>query len=215
MRPCLFTFPAVDQDGIAAAQTLGAAGALTLNGALVDGPETMNGRRIVILPGIQRTVTVFSSADLSAVDFTITGFDLRGNAVTETIAGPDTTPTTNTTTAEFHIITGVTASAAVASAVEIGTGSSGVTNWYTSDLFKNPTNMTVALGITATANVTVQDTPDDANAAAPSLIFDHPTLAAKTSSAESNYAFPPRFVRAKMNSSSGSGAFTFTIIQAG
>jgi hypothetical protein len=214
MRPARYTFPAADRDGICLAQTLVAAGALTINGALAGSLQPGLSPR-VILPGIQRTVTVYSAADLSLIDFTITGFDLRGAAVTETIAGPDTTPDTVTTTAQYHIITGVSASDAVGTAVEIGTGSTGVTAWWTSDHFQDPVNLSLYLDITATASVTVQSTPDDVQTNSNPTVFNHPTLAAKTSSDASNYAYPPGAVRAVMNSSSGNGAFVFTLIQAG
>jgi hypothetical protein len=214
MRPVVFSFPAADADGIALAQQLGAAGNLILNGALI-GPVQPGATARYVSPGIQRQLTLTSAGNLSLVNFAIVGTDLRGTAITEIIAGPNAN--TVTTINQFATVTQIAASGPVGTDITVGTASTGVTNWYESDLHKNPTNMTLALIITATANVTVQDTPVDAQAAAPAAtdIFNHPTLAAVTASAESNYAFPPRFVRAVMNSSSGNGAFTFTIIQAG
>jgi hypothetical protein len=214
MRPVVFSFPAADADGIALAQQLGAAGNLILNGALI-GPIQPGTIGRYASPGIQRQLTLTSAGNLSTVNFAIVGTDLRGTAITEIIAGPNAS--TVTTVNQFATVTQITASGPVGTDVTVGTASTGVTNWYESDLHKNPTNMTLTLVITATADVTVQDTPVDVQARAPlsTEIFNHPTLAAVTASAESNYAFPPRFVRAVMNSSSGAGAFDFTIIQPG
>lgn len=214
MRPSQFIFPAADVAAICASQTLGGAGALILNGTLVDLASAALGIPRVVLPKIQRTVSLQSGGNLSGVNFTITGFDVRGVAISEVRAGPNAN--TVETTAQFWTITGVSANGAVASAVQVGTGSVGSTRWWLTDRDKNPVNMSIACVLTATANWTVQDTPDNANdlSVTPST-FNHPVLAALTASAESNYAFPPRFVRGVMNSSSGSGACTMTIIQAG
>jgi hypothetical protein len=215
MRPVVFSFPAAVTTAIATAQTLAGAGSLVIDGTLLDLPATMQGVRRVILPGIERTVSLTSAGNLSAVNITITGKDLRGATVTETRAGPNAN--TVFTTALFHEIDSVSTNGALGTAMSVGTGDTGATNWLETDQHADPVNLTVALAITATASVTVQDTPADVNAAAPvaAEIFNHPTLAGVTASTESNYAFPPRYVRGVMNSSSGAGAFTMTVIQAG
>jgi len=213
MRPAVFTFPAVDRDGICASQTTAGAGAVIINGALLDRPATMHEVRRVILPGIARVVSLYSTGNLSGLTFTVTGTNLRGATITEDITGPNNNTVAGST--EFHSVTAVTADGAVTTAVEVGTGSTGSTNWLRTDDFAAIANVSVGVAITATVSVTVQNTFDDAEAAAPTVTYNHPTLAAATASAESNYAFPPGYVRAVMNSSSGSGAFTFTITQAG
>lgn len=212
-RPVVFSFPAVDRDGICAAQTTAGAGALTINGALLDLPATMQGDARVVLPGIARVVSIYSTGNLSGLTFTVTGTNLRGATITEDITGPNNTTVEGST--EFHSITGVSADGAVGTAAEVGTGSTGSTNWYRTDDFADIANISIGLAITSTASVTVQNTFDDANVAAPTTTYNHPTLAAVTASAESNYAFPPGWVRAIMNSSSGNGAFTATFTQAG
>jgi len=212
-RPVVFSFPAVDRDGICASQTTAGAGALIINGALLDLPATMQSVTRVVLPGIARVVSIYSAANISALTFTVTGTNLRGAVITEDITGPNATTVAGST--EFHSVTSVTADGAVSSAAEVGTGSTGSTNWWRTDDFATIANISAGIAITATASVTVQNTFDDAEVAAPTVTYNHPTLAAITATAESNYAFPPGRVRAIMNSSSGSGAFTATFTQAG
>lgn len=214
MRQIRYTFPAAVTTAICTAQTLGAAGTFAIDGTLADLPSASRGVRRVKLAGIQRTITLTSTGNISGVNFTIVGIDLRGIAVTETIAGPNNN--TVTTTAQYAEVDSVTTNAAVATATSLGTGSTGVTNWTLMDHFKNPFAATVACVLTATASWTVQDTPDDANdITITPTAFNHPVLAAITASAESNYAFPARFIRGVMNSSSGSGAAVMSIMQTG
>lgn len=213
-RPKQYTWPAPDADGICASQTTGAAGALLINGALLDKAATMQGVTRVVLPGIQRVVSITSAADLSTINFTITGTDLRGAAVTETLAGPDTTPTTVETTAEFHTITSVTASAAVGTAVTIGTGSTGSTNWVVLDQFVSPFNVGLAIECTGTIDSTAQYTFDDVQTDTSPTVFAHPDLTGVTSNTDANIAFPCQAVQVVVNSST-TGDLVFTVIQAG
>lgn len=215
MRPYVFTFPAADDDGICAAQTVAGAGAIIINGALLDA-ATFNLQpsvRQVDLPGIQRVVSLTSTGNLSAANITITGTKVSGAAVTETRAGPNNN--TVETTAEFHTITSVTTDAAIGTAIKVGTGSTGVTNWLMTNSNVSPFAVTVAVTIVATSSVTVQDTPDDVITNTSPTVYNHPTLSTIAASAESNYAYPARFIRGKMVSSSGSGSFVLTAIQAG
>jgi hypothetical protein len=106
----------LDRDGLCVSQTTGAAGNLTLTGALCTGGVG------ILDSGVEsfgRCVGVYSGSDLSAITFTVRGFDVYGAPVTENIAGPN-----NTTTAglkAFKRVTSVYANAAVGSAVEVGT----------------------------------------------------------------------------------------------
>lgn len=214
MRPAVFSWPTAVTTAICTAQTTAGAGALTIDGTLLDLAETTYGVRRVVLPGIQRVVTLTSAADIHTVNVTITGKDLRGATVTETRAAP--TANTVATTAEFHEITSITVDAAVGTGMSVGTGNTGSTNWFMCSNFANPASITVAIAlVTGTISATVQNTLADVQAGAPASgeIFDHPTIAAATAKAESNYAFPPRFVRAI--NASGAGSFDFTIIQTG
>jgi hypothetical protein len=216
-RTIEFSFPAADADGICASQTLAGAGALTIDGALLDRAATMRGVTRVKLPGIQRVVSLTSAGNLAAVNFTVTGYDLFGKAVTQTLAGPNAN--TVATSEEFHIITGVSADDAVGSAVTVGTGSTGRTNWAIVDRAIQPTSINIALTLTATISVTVKETFDDVNAkiaaGANPTTQDDANLAAETTSATGTITAPIAAWYAAINSSSGDGAATVQAIQAG
>lgn len=214
MRPAQFTFAAADRDGVAKAQTTAGATALVLNGALVPSVQVGLSAVAQLGAGINRTVSIYSAADLSGITFTVDGYDANGAAITEDVTGP-TAGATVYSTALFNQVTSVTPDGAVGTAVEIGSGTTGATNWYTVDYFQDPANIALWLQITATLSATVQMTPDDLNGSATPHTFNHAYLTAITSDAASALNYPARGVRALINSSSGSGALVFTIIQAG
>ena len=106
----------LDRDGLCVSQTTGAAGNLTLTGALTSGGVG------ILDSGVDswgRCVGIYSGSDLSAITFTVTSYDIYGELVVENIAGPN-----NTTTAGLKAVSrvlSVYANAAVGSAVEGGT----------------------------------------------------------------------------------------------
>lgn len=97
---------------------------------------------------------------------------------------------------------------------QTGTGGSAVAQ---PDYLISPFAIGLGLSVSGTVNVTVQHTFDDPQAAgfspASATWYDHPTLAAKTANADSNYAFPVRGIRINVNS--GTGTATLKIVQAG
>lgn len=213
-RPKSYAWPAPDADGICLAQTTAGAGAFVINGALLDKQATMQGVARVVLPGIQRTVSITCAADISAVNFTITGTDLRGAAVTETLAGPDTTPTTVETTAQFATITSVTVDDAVGTNTTIGTGTTGETNWFTLDYLISPFNVGLGVTVTGTIDYSLQYTFDDVQTDSSPSAFAHPDFDTVTASASGNIAFPCTAVQMIVNSST-TGTASFTVAQAG
>ena len=90
-----------------------------------------------------------------------------------------------------------------------GTGSSDaiVVNTNT-----NPVNIGFGVLVTGTVDYTVQHTFDDP-ATGFSTWFSHPTIAAKTTNQDGNYAFPITGVKVLVNS--GSGTATLKLVQAG
>lgn len=210
-RPAVFTYPAADRDGICLAQQSNGS-ALVMNGALLDLAATTYGAQQVVLPGIQRVVTVYSAADLSSVNFTITGYDLRGNAISETIAGPDTSPTTVSTTAEYHVITGIDPNAAVGSDVEIGTGEAGATNWFIVDYFANPFNVGWVMDVTGTVDVDLKYTASDVQNDSSPIAFDIDDNI--TTDVAGNFTTPCRAIQADVQAGT-TGSFILTIIQSG
>ena len=97
--PFVATFPKLTAAGVCALQTRVGAGALLLNGALSNAAILPGGTTFasVTLPLIQRTLSIFSTADLSSINFTFVGKDLQGVAVTEILAGPTANATVETT----------------------------------------------------------------------------------------------------------------------
>ena len=85
---------ALDADGICASQTSGAtASTLTINGAKASGGvATLNSAR---------QITLASAANLADKTFTITGTDANGDALTESLAGPNN----ETVTTSKHFLT--------------------------------------------------------------------------------------------------------------
>lgn len=220
MRPHRVTWAIPDRDGIAAAQTLGAAGPLTINGALLDLDlfNRFGTRRALLGPSIERTVSLYSAGNLSGVDFTITGVDTHGQVVTESgLAGPNNS--TVETTALFAIVTSIEADGAVGTNVEVGSGSSGTTGVWVPDYHLNPCNISLMVDVVGTVNWDIEHTADDVYAAgykqSAGTWKNHADLAGETASGDGNYAFCPAGIRGVVNSSGADGALMFTFIQSG
>lgn len=85
------------------------------------------------------------------------------------------------------------------------------------DHYISPFNVALGARVSGTVNYTVQYTFDDVFAdnynPATGNWVDHPSLTGKTTTTDSNIAYPVRGIRLVLNS--GSGSATLTIIQAG
>jgi hypothetical protein len=162
-------------------------------------------------------VTFTFAADETGHTFVLTGADSYGTALSENITG--TSAGIVSSANQYHTIAAVTTLSATTGNVSIGTGVSATSNPIRTDDFLVPGNITVALEVTATASFTVQNSVDPLNSPgfdpSTAVWIDHTTLANVSATAESNYAFPPVYVRCKLNSSSGSGAGVMTLVQAG
>ena len=126
-----FNEPApADDNGICTAQTPAAAAALTINGALT---ETINGNA-VYAPSQSSTaatrntawarqIAIKSSGNDSGVTFTVTGTDVNGKALTETLTGPNagSVYTAATLVGLFRTVTKVEISGAGTGNIEVGT----------------------------------------------------------------------------------------------
>ena len=99
-----------DRNGISAAATPVISTDLTLGGALSDGT-------VATLPS-QRKLLIYSDGDDSGVTFTITGTNVFGTAVTESLVGPNAT--TVYSAEEYYTVTQITPSANGAGNVEVG-----------------------------------------------------------------------------------------------
>lgn len=211
MRPITVTagpLAAADADGIAQAQQ--PASTFTLNGALVSGG--------VAQLGAPRRVLITTTADETSVTFTVTGANRAGDVLSEDVAGVNNTSTY--TALDFYTVTSVTNSAALAGNVTIGTNGVGGSPWVMLDTWALPA-VAVQVNVSGTVNYTLQQSLDDPNdptnpVAAASMVWINSadtTVVGATASAQTNYAFAPRFVRILLNS--GSGTATATISQLG
>lgn len=211
---------AADADGIAQSQTPGAAGNLTLNGALVA-----SGVAVLTDPGMARQVLVTTAADESAKTITIYGTNASGNPVSETITGP--AATTGTTVAYYQTVTRVTVSAAFTGAVTVGTNGVGSSRIVALNTHIDPVNFSVTVLVSGTVNYDIEYTYQDpnkpqfdsggqlpsTNPEAGLIWFDDANLAGETANQTASVTYPVWGARLKMNS--GTGTATAHFIQAG
>jgi|ERR1700684_426328 len=174
-------------NAIALSQTLGAAGSLSLNGAL-SGSINVSGAANVTSPGgpfaktqvlepsggqaISTTAVVLSPAQNvlvtsagndSGINFTITGFDYGGSPISEVLTGANVGVATSALL--YASVTSIKASGATAAAVTVGTGSTIYSPWLIVGAQRNEfqTNVRAFIGTTqtpATATYGIQATSD-------------------------------------------------------
>jgi hypothetical protein len=211
----------LDADGICVAQQRVGAGALVIDGALRDrfkfndlvSPGTQ--ARMVPLgePVIERTVNLTSTGNLSAVTFTVAGYNARGTAVTEDIAGPNNN--TVYTTAFYAIVTSVSTSATIGTDVTLGSGTTGYSAWYPLDIAKESFNVSLQVDVTAAITYSVQHTLSDIQNDTTPAVLTNSDLSADTTDADGNYILPVRAVRLYVSASDATGTLDFFILQAG
>jgi len=207
MRPIVQTrqLAAGVNTSVAQDQQLAAAGDLTLDGTLVvDGVAQL---------GSQRQVRLESAGDISATNFTITGTDDSGAIISETLAGPNAT--TIATELNFSTVTQIAADSAFATDVEIGTNNIGASQTVPLDQYLTPFNVSLAVIITGTVDVTVEYTFDDifGDFPGPHSWTDHPDLTNVTADEDGTFISPVSACRLLTNS--GDGTAVLRILQAG
>jgi hypothetical protein len=104
---------------IAILQTLAGAGNMALAAATGTTAVVRPNGATAIQMDVPRAVSLTSAANMSGVNFTISGFDIYGQAMTQTLAGPNAN--TVTTTKAFWQVTQVAASGAVGTNTSVGT----------------------------------------------------------------------------------------------
>lgn len=195
-------------NSICLSQTPAGAGALTLNGALVSGG--------VATLAVPSRITIASAGNDSGKTFVVAGTDHSGNAITETITGPNTATVTSILT--YKTVTSVTISAAAAGAITVGNAQSGASPAVALDPWAFP-QVAIQCSVSGTVNYTVQQTLDNPNdpvnpvARASMVWVDHPdtNLVAATTTKQGNYGYAPLFMRVVINS--GSGTVKLSVIQ--
>jgi hypothetical protein len=215
MRPKTLSIAAItgDANGIAAAQQLGAAGNLVLDGAGVmvdDGTASFGIGKATLDP--PRPITLTSAGNLAGITFTVYGYDRGGQPISESLAGPNNA--TVTTTKYFKVVTRIAAGAAVGSDVEAGWGTTAASAPFVFDIKKNPFNASIDVRVTGTVNYDVQYTHDNVFAddwnEGTAEWRTHATLDGLTADADGYVAFPVTAARTLLNSGTGSVATRYT-----
>lgn len=197
-----------DADGIAQSQTPAGAGNLTINGAGVmadDGSASFYIGKVRLLPA--RRVTVTTAADESAKTITVYGTDRSGNAIEETLTGPNTT--TGTTNKVFGSVSRVAISAAAAGAITVGWGTESVSPWIFLGTGPRHGNAGYQLDVTGTVSVDVECTyrnilRDQISGDYDASAIDAPSGTALTADAVGALTTPVYAIRMVQNSGSGS-----------
>lgn len=110
-----------------------------------------------VFPNLARTITITSTDNLSGVNFTISGTDQFGNAISEVLVGPN--DDTVTSVNQYNTITSIESSAD-ATNFSIGSGSTGTFQWIKINTFNVSPNATISAEIVGTINYTVNQTID-------------------------------------------------------
>ena len=196
---------AADPDGIAVAQSLGAAGNLALNGALVVG-----GVAYLTDPGVARQVVVSSVGNDSGLTFTLYGTNATGNNVMELLPGANAGDAESSQ--YFRTITRVEASGATAGNVSVGTTDEGSSRAVNIDTALNPCATSIAADVEDTVTYTLQWTADDIQEAKAAWAND-PNMAAKSAAFSTSNTFPVSGYRLLVTA--GTGTVKATILQSG
>jgi len=207
MRPITATVgPLTAQTGnnIALSQTP-SAGPLTLNGSLVSGG-------VAVITNPQR-ITITTTDNTHS--FTITGATPTGSLLTETVTGNGTSATS---VLDYAKVSSITISGNASAAVTVGTSGTGATPWVRLDEWASPP-VGIQCDITGTVNYTVQSTYDDPNSPTDPVSVSSMTWLATndtnavnaTAAVQTNFLFTPTYVRALLNS--GTGSVTMKVIQ--
>jgi hypothetical protein len=212
MRPVVVTvgpLSAASANTICLSQTP-SAGALLINGASASGG--------VATLDVPRRVLITTTGNESAKTFVITGTDLTGNVVSESVAGPNIG--TAFSQIDYKTVTSITISASAAAALTVGTNGAASSAWVRFDEWAPP-SISIQCVASGTVNYTVQQTLNDPNSPTNPVGYASVTwfpspdsnLVAATGNIQSNYAFMPTYARILLNS--GTGSVTGTFIQNG
>jgi len=211
MRAISLTYaPSVlDADGICASQTLDAAGAALINGALASGG--------VATMGDQQFITIFSASDLSGLTFLATGSDRNGSVLTETITGPGAGLTV-VSTKNFYTVSSIYSSDA-SDAFTVGVNGKGSSKPIVLDQYISPFNVSVATTAVTGATYKMQYTYDDVTATTwpngAQVWFDHSTMTAKTTATDAAINNPVSAVRLTITTAASPQSVAARIIQSG
>lgn len=206
MRPMAFTttaLAATDDDSICLSQTPSGAVNLTIAGALASGGvATLTSSSARPRYGLQLVITCAGSD--AGKTFAVTGTMPGGAAQTETIAGSN--GSTTNSVLYWETVTQVTASAATAGAVKVGTNQAGATAWLPMDIYTPSPATTESYVVAGTINYSVVYTNEDPfDTSITQLAKAHPDAALTTATASQTATalVTMRAIRILINSGSG------------
>jgi len=202
----------VDDDGVFQNQTLGGAGNFTLNGVEVSGGKW-------VTPDLfAKKIGFASTGNISAVNFTISGYEDRNKTIpiSETIAGPNNN--TVETTNYFYSIQSVSASGAVGTNTKAGAVDEAVSQIIPikrSNSDRNERQVGLTFIVTGTIDYTVQQTNDDVQSLTDRIFdwldHDDSAVVGAVTSKNSNYIAIPEAMRVKINSYSSGAALLIQV----
>ena len=164
-----------------------------------------------------RQVTIVAAGNESAKTFVVTGTNVNGEPVSETVTGPNAT--TATTVSYFKTVTSVTISGNAAGALTVGMTNTATSPWVRLDDFA-PSNISIQCDVSGSATYTVQSTLDDPNDPfSPASISamnwvntSDTNVVAATTTQQSNFLFAPRYARVVLTTTS-TGSVTGMFLQ--
>ena len=215
MRPVIFSFPTQTVNSVCATQTTTATDqSLVLNGSLSNFNAGVTPFTVTVAPGIQRTITLTSTGNISSSTFTISGIDTSGYAVSTTLTGPNNA--TATTVAEFFKVTAISVGTIATTAFTAGVGITGTSRWAMVDTFQNPVVVTVAINTVTSAPVSIQHTFDLISTSTSPMIIAATGLTSITTATNLSYNENATAYRAIfIASGTATGVAQVNIIQSG
>lgn len=207
-KPATYNWEAEDKDGICLTQFGAPNKPLTINGALA---KYSNGVTSAVFSGnVVRTVGITSTSDLSAVNFTIKGFN-QGQSVLRVIQGPTAGNTVYTSNTYFDVVTSIVPDAN-ADDVSVGSGDSGYTYWFASSLFGLHSTTLSANVLSGVVDYTLQLTAEE-DVNLPQLYLSDPVnMTGKTDSQFTQLSIAAfTFLRFELTATKG--AVRFTVLQ--
>lgn len=181
--------------GIATAQAVAGAGALTINGSLASGG--------VATMDVARRIIIASTGADSAVIFTVTGTNRSGAAQSETITGV-ATPTPVQSVNDYKTVTSIVSSGATAGNISAGTNGVGSSVWVVDNFLVF--SWALAGGITGPGGTTytLEHCYTDPNVQGPPIVPAQWSMSA-------GGAFPPHvYTYSGISAASGDNQFTYT-----
>lgn len=217
-RPVAITkaLTAASATAVSAAQTLGGAGNLLINGGSATGG--------VATLDTQRQLLFTTTEDDSTKAATIYGTDDSGSVIVDTVILPATA--TKASNLSFKTVTQIFVNGAIGANISVGTNTVGSSRWVLSDPYLTPAiwSFTCQL-VSGTGNATVEYTSDPVNAESlqsavgygyttPNpLAYPSPAIQGIALTSSGVIDFPIRAWRFTINS--GTGTWKCTGIQAG